>query len=71
MARAATPDERSLLLQRLEYLKTQFGEDKEAAPKLLSVGESKREEKLNADEHAAWTALCQLILNLDEALTKE
>ena len=71
LVRLATPDERSLLLQRLEYLKTQFSEEKETAVKLLMVGESKRDEKLNATEHAAWTALCQLILNLDEALTKE
>jgi hypothetical protein len=71
MARSPSADERGLLLQRLEYLKTQFSEDKDAAPKLLAVGESKRDEKLDANEHAAWTALCQLILNLDEALTKE
>jgi hypothetical protein len=71
MARSATPDERGLLLQRLEYLKTEFTEDPGAAPKLLAVGESKRDEKIEANEHAAWTALCQLILNLDEALTKE
>lgn len=71
LARTATPDERGLLLQRIEYLKTQFGEDREAAIKLLAVGESKRNETLDATEHAAWTALCQLILNLDEALSKE
>jgi hypothetical protein len=71
LARKPTRDERTLLLQRLEYLKTQFSEEKDAAQKLLSVGESKRDEKLDANEHAAWTALCQLVLNLDEALTKE
>jgi len=70
-ARNASPDERTLLLQRLEYLKTQFRDDPDAAQKLLAVGESKRDEKLDPNEHAAWTALCQLILNLDEALTKE
>jgi hypothetical protein len=71
MARATTGDERTLLLQRLEYLKTQFSEEKDAALKLLAVGESKRDEKLDANEHAAWTAICQLVLNLDEAITKE
>jgi hypothetical protein len=71
MSRRAKPDEKTLLLQRLEYLKTQFGEDKAAAGKLLAVGESKRDAKLDANEHAAWTALCQLVLNLDEAITKE
>ncbi len=42
-----------------------------AAQKLLSVGESKRDETLDSVEHAAYTALCSAILNLDEALTKE
>lgn len=71
LGRPASADERGVLLQRLEYLKTQFAEEKSAASKLLSVGESKRNEKLDANEHAAWTALCQLVLNLDEAITKE
>jgi hypothetical protein len=71
LARHPKADESSLLLQRLEYLKTQFSEEKDSAAKLLAVGESKRDEKLPAIDHAAWTALCELILNLDEAITKE
>ena len=35
------------------------------------VGESKRNEKLDAVEHAAYTGVCELVLNLDEAVTKE
>jgi hypothetical protein len=38
---------------------------------LLRVGESKRDEKLDAVEHAAWTTVCLTVLNLDEALTNE
>ncbi len=71
MARTVKPDEKDILLQRLQLLKIQFSEDREAIGKLLSVGESPRDTKLDAGEHAAWTALCQLILNLDEAITKE
>ena len=56
---------------RLDALRQQFTTDKEAAQKLLTVGESKRNEKLDATEHAAWTGLCQLVLNLDEAISKE
>ena len=37
----------------------------------LRVGESPRNDKLDAREHAAWTALATMILNLDEALTRE
>lgn len=41
------------------------------AVKLLSVGESKRDGSIDAIEHAAWTSLCLMLLNLDEAVTKE
>jgi len=57
-------------------LKTQLGklrtlQTKESAAKLLTTGESKRDESLEATEHAAWTGLCLLLLNLDEVVTKE
>ena len=63
--------ERQVLSASLARLRTQYSGDKEAALKLLAVGESKRAEKLDAPEHAAWTALCSLLLNLDEVVTKE
>jgi hypothetical protein len=47
-----------------------YRKDRQAAMKLLSVGESKRNEKLDAAELAAWTALASVILNLDESVTK-
>jgi hypothetical protein len=71
LARDPNPDEKTTLSHRLEYLKTQFREDRDAAAKLLAVGESRRDDRLDAVDHAAWTSLCQLVLNLDEALTKE
>ncbi|RBP47363.1 cytochrome c [Roseimicrobium gellanilyticum] len=71
LSRAASPDERGILLQRVNYLKTQFGENKAEADKLLKVGESPRDVSLEASTHAAWTSVCLLVLNLDEALTKE
>jgi hypothetical protein len=41
------------------------------AQALLSVGESRRDTALNMTEHAALSAVCLAILNLDEALTRE
>jgi hypothetical protein len=41
----------------------------ESAAELLAVGESMRDESLEVVEHAAWTCLCSLILNLDESMT--
>ena len=63
--------EKQILLARLATLKQQYAADSAAARKLLTVGESKRDEKLDPVEHAAWTGLCSLVLNLDEAVTKD
>jgi hypothetical protein len=45
--------------------------DRAAALKLLAVGESKRDESIDVIEHATWTSLCLMLLNLDEVVTKE
>ncbi len=70
-ARKPTTIERNVLAQSLARLQQEYRDDKEAAAKLLKTGESPRNEKLDASEHAAWTGLCSLILNLDEVVTKE
>nr|WP_256199022.1 DUF1553 domain-containing protein [Verrucomicrobium spinosum] len=70
-ARAPTAEEFDILLGRLDYLRTQFQETPADAAKLLAVGESPRDKSLPEIEHAAWTALCQLLLNLDETITRE
>jgi hypothetical protein len=48
-----------------------FAKDVAAAKSLLAVGESKRDETLDVGEHAALSAVCLAVLNLDEALTRE
>ena len=70
-ARKPSAMEKQVLSTSLARLRTQYSGDKEAALKLLSVGESKRNETLDATGHAAWTSLCSLLLNLDEVVTKE
>ncbi len=42
----------------------------EKAKELITVGESKRDESLPAEEHAAWTQVGSLLLNLDATLTR-
>ncbi len=71
LSRKPTVAEKNILLARLTTLQQQFAADTDAAQKLLTVGESRRNEALAPAEHAAWTGLCQLVLNLDEALSKE
>jgi len=71
LARRPTDQERSVLLASLERLKAEYAADPAAAAKLLSVGESKRDDRLDPIEHTAYTGVCTAIFNLDEAVTKE
>jgi Protein of unknown function (DUF1553)/Protein of unknown function (DUF1549)/Planctomycete cytochrome C len=71
LARKPTKPERDVLLACVSRSRREFANDAAAAKKLLAVGDSKRDEKLDAVEHAAYTAVCLAILNLDETLTKE
>jgi hypothetical protein len=71
VARAPTSEEKRILLGSLERLRVVYTADADAATRLLKVGESPRNEKLDAREHAAWTALCTMLLNLDETLTRQ
>jgi hypothetical protein len=59
----------------LERAREAFTKEPEAAGKLLapgiSSGTAPNPPGIDAREHAAWTALCLNLLNLDEALTRE
>jgi hypothetical protein len=69
--REATVIELEVLSQKLKELRTAYENNKDAAAKLASVGDAKRNETLNASEVAAFTGLCNLIFNLDEVITRE
>ena len=69
--RKPTATEANLLQESLAKQRKLFATDPASAKKLLAVGESKRYEKLDAVEHAAMTTVCLMILNLDEALSKQ
>ena len=59
------------VLQRLfEIRLAKYRSDPAAAKKLLSVGESARNEALDPAEVAAWTNVAGVILNLDETVTR-
>jgi hypothetical protein len=70
LARPPSAAETKVLLGVLNQQQAVFHENPDAAVKLLSVGESKRNEKLDTTELAAWAAVASMILNLDEAITK-
>jgi hypothetical protein len=71
LARPPTPAEQGILVASLNRLRDEYAKDKPAAAKLLGAGESKRDERVDAVEHAAYTGLCTILLNLDETVTKE
>ncbi|HSI33260.1 MAG TPA: PSD1 and planctomycete cytochrome C domain-containing protein [Tepidisphaeraceae bacterium] len=58
---------RRMLAKQREHFATR-GAD---ATKLVSMGATPRDEKADVKEHAAWTAVCLALFNLDEALTRE
>ena len=70
LTRAPREKELAILRQVFEKQKARFTASPEAAAKLLSIGESPRDESLDQTELAAWTIVASTLLNLDEALTK-
>jgi len=70
-ARLPRPGELKILRANLHQHRTRYGKDRQAALQLVTVGEAKRDEKLDVAELAAYSAVANLILNLDETITKE
>jgi hypothetical protein len=70
-ARSPTPAELKVLHAALQRHHEHYRVHRAAALKLVSTGESPRDQKLDIAEHAAYAAVCNLILNLDEVITKE
>jgi hypothetical protein len=53
------------------YLHTRYQADRDLASKLVNVGQYPRDAALDVADHAAWTAFANMLLNLDEVLTRE
>ena len=70
-ARSPSPAELKVLRAALKRHHEHYRDHRAAALKLVGTGESPRDQKLDIAEHAAYTAMCNLILNLDEVITKE
>lgn len=66
-------DEARLAVLRRVHDETlaEFQAEPDRALALLGVGESPRDEALDPAEHATWTVLASLLLNLDETLTRD
>jgi len=70
-AREPRPAEQQLLQQAYQDYRDVYLRDKDAAAALIAVGESPVPASLDPRELAAATAFANVLLNLDETLTKE
>lgn len=64
-------EELALLVKLHDEQLAHFKAAAEDAKKLLAIGEAKRDESLDASLHAAMTMMANLLLNLDETITRE
>jgi len=69
-ARPPRPAELELLVAAYRRRLEQYRADPAAAEALVAIGERKRNEAFDVAELAAWTTVANMILNLDEMITK-
>jgi hypothetical protein len=70
LSRTPTAAELAVLRSIYDKQLARFKVSPDAAKKLLAVGESPRDESLDAAELAAWSIVASALMNLDETLTK-
>jgi hypothetical protein len=70
-ARSPSPTEQKVLDTGYRRVLKHYRADPKAADKLVTTGEWPRAKTVDVAEHAATTAMLNMILNLDEVITKE
>ena len=70
LARSFHPEEAKVVSDSLAALTTHYKGKPEEAKKLINVGDSKPDATLDPTALAAWTMLCNQLMNLDEVLCK-
>jgi Protein of unknown function (DUF1553)/Protein of unknown function (DUF1549)/Concanavalin A-like lectin/glucanases superfamily/Planctomycete cytochrome C len=68
--RDPSSQESGILTKLYEKERAHYDVHKDAAQKLLTIGESKPDAKFEPGELAAWTMVASTILNMDETVTK-
>ena len=71
LARPPSPEERALLSASLARARRHYREHPEQARAYLEVGRHAPRPGLDPAEVAAWGAIASLLLNCDEAITRE
>jgi len=70
-SRKPTGSETGVLRKLLQGRLAAFRQDPRAAARLIAIGESQRDTRIEPAELAAWTTVASAILNLDETITKQ
>ena len=70
VSREPTKQELAIATKALARERSRYASDATRALTVLSVGESPRDPKVPAGEHAAWMQVATLLLNLSEAVTR-
>ena len=70
-SRQPLAEELKILVALLDDQRVRFRAHPGSARELLSVGSSPIDGRMEVVEQAAWTALCSVLLNTDEAITRE
>ena len=68
--RHPSPEELTILLRSLEIHQRTYANNRDLAAELIAVGESEPDHNLTAPELAAYTAIANTLLNLDETITR-
>ena len=71
LARDPRADEAAIALAGLDRRLAAFRAEPASAQALLAAGAAPRDASLDPAEHAAWTTVASVIMNLDEAVTRE
>ncbi len=69
--RVPQDSELNVLRDAFEEQRVRFAKNRGAAERFINVGQFPRDARLDIVEFAAWTALGNMLLNLDEVLTRE
>jgi len=71
VGRRPNEQETAVLIEVLERHRKDFAARPEDAKRLIAVGDAAVPENMAAEELAAWTSVCRVILNLHETITRE
>src|SRR3954462_1516530 len=71
LARPPGPRQAQVLARAFDQFSAEFREDPKSATAFLRVGESPVRDGLDSVELAAYASVASLMLNMDEAITKE